>query len=535
MKHLLRASLVLVALLGLITFRIVGGYAQEEPSSQPSLDISGVNATGLPRVVMNASITNEANQAIMGIDADDLTLTGSLAEQAKIVSVTNASDTEFPVAIVLAIDTSSSMAGSPIEQAKASAKLFVEGILDYDKVAIVAFNSRSSVVQAFTSDKALALSAIDGLYAEGETALYEAGNLAVELASTSEIERRIVILLGDGANFSSHPEANSVDPQRSYDTARENGIAVYTVGLGFGADRSYLEALAENSSGRFFESPTADELTTIYGEIVESLLTEYNIVIEADIVGDGTDYDLGLRYDYNGTILEDSTSFRTPILIPQVSFEGIPTDPLSSPSTVSLTIESDEAITETVVMLDGEALTLTDQQFTLDPVLLTPDEHLLEATVTDTTGDEGRISATFTVVALAPNLTVSTAIVEDANGVAVLQVDADTSGSQVAVETLEASIGTLDPITFSPNADGLANLQVRLVDLPSGESTLKVLATSANGEQTTQESSVSIPMTPPIITLIGLEEGTELLENARVTVDQHHYYLRARRRRGNPI
>ena len=205
MKHLLRASLVLVALLGLITFRLVGGYAQEEPSSQPSLDISGVNATGLPRVVMNASITNEANQAIMGIDADDLTLTGSLAEQAKIVSVTNVSDTEFPVAIVLAIDTSSSMAGSPIEQAKASAKLFVEGILDYDKVAIVAFNSRSSVVQAFTSDKALALSAIDGLYAEGETALYEAGNLAVELASTSEIERRIVILLGDGANFSSHP------------------------------------------------------------------------------------------------------------------------------------------------------------------------------------------------------------------------------------------------------------------------------------------------------------------------------------------
>jgi hypothetical protein len=250
-------------------------------------------------------------------------------------------------------------------------------------------------------------------------------------------------------------------------------------------------------------------------------LTEYNIIIETDAVGDGSDYDLGLRYDYNGVILEDSTSFRSPILIPQVAFEGLPADPLASAVSVGVMVESDETLTATSVTLDGEERALTDQSILLDPLMLAPGEHTLEARATDATGDEGLASATFTVAALAPNLSVSTALVEDANGLAVLQIDADTQGSQVAVETLEATFATLDPISFVPNDQGMASLQLQLVDLPAGENTLNVVATSANGEQTTQQTSIRIPSTPPTLAITGLEEGQELLENARVTVESN--------------
>ena len=34
MKHLLRAAVILLALMGLITMRLVGSYAQEDPASQ---------------------------------------------------------------------------------------------------------------------------------------------------------------------------------------------------------------------------------------------------------------------------------------------------------------------------------------------------------------------------------------------------------------------------------------------------------------------------------------------------------------------
>ncbi|NOG48398.1 MAG: VWA domain-containing protein [Chloroflexi bacterium] len=79
----------------------------------------------------------------------------------------------------------------------------------------------------------------------GQTALYDAAVDGIELAAQAPFPRRTMILLSDGAEYG----GASVNPREAGpDLSPVRGVPVYTIGLGFGTDRSYLEALAESSS-----------------------------------------------------------------------------------------------------------------------------------------------------------------------------------------------------------------------------------------------------------------------------------------------
>ncbi|MGH9284913.1 MAG: VWA domain-containing protein [Acidimicrobiales bacterium] len=89
------------------------------------------------------------------------------------VTVRPTAQTATPVATVLTIDTSGSMARR-LAAAQAAAKGFVDRTLDNETVAVVSFDNAVRVVTGFTSDRALLYQAIDTLRAAGETALRDA-------------------------------------------------------------------------------------------------------------------------------------------------------------------------------------------------------------------------------------------------------------------------------------------------------------------------------------------------------------------------
>jgi Ca-activated chloride channel family protein len=196
--------------------------------------------------------------------------------------------------IVLAIDTSRSMAANDVrpsrfEAAHAAATAFLDAVPDAYRVGIVSFSTAASTVLSPTTDRDAARAALGELRLGSGTAIGNAIARSVELASTDE-ERAprtgerspaAVLLLSDGAQT-----AGGLTPGEGVREARKLGIPVSTVALGTGdavvqvplpgglrqrvvvaPDVDTLRQVAKETGGTFAEAPSADKLESVYREL----------------------------------------------------------------------------------------------------------------------------------------------------------------------------------------------------------------------------------------------------------------------------
>ncbi len=191
-------------------------------------------------------------------------------------TVNNASDT------MLVIDKSGSMSVAAdvnkITQAKTAAKSYVD-ILSQDTrntVGLVSYENTATVNSPLTTNYSSVKSQIDTLTAIGSTctecAILKANQ---EVAKSTNEFKKVVVLLTDGkANFV-EGGANQVDvalaEQRALAAAvaghSAEGTVFYTIGLGQEINSTFLQQIATATGGKYFPSPTGDQLTAIYNEI----------------------------------------------------------------------------------------------------------------------------------------------------------------------------------------------------------------------------------------------------------------------------
>lgn len=158
------------------------------------------------------------------------------------------------------IDNSGSMAGSPLENAKAAAQLLIDRLeVGRSRVGVIVFSSTASVLTAITditsdADKTTIKNAISQITDEGSTAIGDAAQLALDqvLAVTnSERNSRAVFLLSDG-------ESNTgVDPLSVIPAYQNAKVPLFTFAYGSGADTATLSSMATQTGGRFYLSPTS--------------------------------------------------------------------------------------------------------------------------------------------------------------------------------------------------------------------------------------------------------------------------------------
>ncbi len=190
------------------------------------------------------------------------------ATQARVTDVGNINDDSLAFATVLVIDTSSSMAGIPLEMSQAAARVYIEELVPDNPIAIVAFSTKARQVIDFTTDRERLLAAIDNLPYGGKTALYDATLRGIELASEAPLPRKAVILLSDGGEYG---DISLSSRDESIRAAAIHDVPVYTIGLGWSIDRRFLETIASISDGQFFESPRPEELVDIYRYLAQQL------------------------------------------------------------------------------------------------------------------------------------------------------------------------------------------------------------------------------------------------------------------------
>jgi Ca-activated chloride channel family protein len=201
--------------------------------------------------------------------------------------------------VVLTVDVSGSMRATDVEPdritaARAAARSFVDSLPDSVRVGVVSFSSFVEVLTPPTDDRESVLAAIDSLEADAGTALGDAivrsaesahgavGDDATDTADADDSQpAAAVLLLSDGANTQ-----GSTEPLDAADRAEELGVPVSTVALGtadgtvevpgqFGdlatipvpPDEDTLREVADRTGGRYFEAPTAEQLSAVYTEL----------------------------------------------------------------------------------------------------------------------------------------------------------------------------------------------------------------------------------------------------------------------------
>ncbi len=173
--------------------------------------------------------------------------------------------------IVLVLDTSSSMTGPKLADAKDAAISFAR-LLDLapgrDQVAVVRFDTDAELVAELGGGRAVVERAIGALETRRGTHIDKGlRNALEELQSPRRIEDNtpVMVLLTDGRQ-TGREGAELIAAQE----VRNDGIRLYTIGLGSDVDEAALVEMAGNRS-RYHFAPDSGHLKQIYSEVARDI------------------------------------------------------------------------------------------------------------------------------------------------------------------------------------------------------------------------------------------------------------------------
>ncbi len=307
-------------------------------------------------------------------------------ESLPVAAVSQGLDSTLAIDVVLALDTSASMVGGPLEQAKVAARSFLAGLSPKDAVAIVTFADAVELVQPYTVDRAIATAAIDSVSAGGGTALYQATMESLRLAAGAGSGREVVVLLSDGLDNGSTDSREGAQA-----AAKTMGVPIFVIGLGADIDVTYLKALAELSGGRFVATPSPEGLAAVFQEAAELLRGQYILTLDTS----GLDLDRSRVATLRVTVeVDGAASSHERAVCPQqlcLSLHVLETgENAGEEFTLIAEVMASQPVTVVTFSVDGVPTQDTlapPYQFAFQPGLYPEGEHLLSVQAT-TTGDE---------------------------------------------------------------------------------------------------------------------------------------------------
>lgn len=199
-----------------------------------------------------------------------------------------------PTDIVLALDRSGSMSGSPFANLKNGAKKFIDIIdeaTDGTQDGQIGFGSRIGIVsfagtavqntQLITSVDDLK-AAVNSLSASGQTNHADAFTKATQLFDPNSTNARVIVLFTDGRTTAGGNAAPAAI------AAKAQGIIIYCIGLtgSDGIDEQSLNTWASTPSSSYVAiTPDGQELETLFEELAKNIAKPgaTNIVINEEV------------------------------------------------------------------------------------------------------------------------------------------------------------------------------------------------------------------------------------------------------------
>ena len=261
----LAASAVVLAAGGLILFRAPAG-AMPRPIDTHLLPMGqGNNLAQFSGAGAHGQVALSHTKVLAG------TPTQVFAE-VRVVADPSQSVTRAPLSMAIVLDTSGSMEGDKIVEAKDSVIRLIRDMRDDDEVAFVRYADDAEVMQSLErvgNVRESLISKIRAIRAGGGTAIprgLAAGLTQLDMASRARVRR--VVLASDGLD--STRQATESLASGGF----ERGITVSSMGIGLDFDESYMGAVARSGHGNFAFVKDASALAGfLQRELVETSTT----------------------------------------------------------------------------------------------------------------------------------------------------------------------------------------------------------------------------------------------------------------------
>lgn len=174
--------------------------------------------------------------------------------------------------IVLVLDTSGSMGGTPLDETKAAANKFITNVLKEDaSIGIVSYESSAMKLANFCMNEKYLKNVIGSLNSGGGTDIEAGLLLAEQMLEESKAKKKIIVLMSDGEPN----EGKRGEDLIAYaDTLKQKGIRIYTLGFFMSvSNTSAPQELLENIAdvGCHFEVDDAQNLVFFFNDIADQI------------------------------------------------------------------------------------------------------------------------------------------------------------------------------------------------------------------------------------------------------------------------
>ncbi len=226
-------------------------------------------------VNLYATVHDRKGRIVTGLTQNDFIIYDDGAPQ----TISQFSREYMPLSVVLLLDTSSSMAGKKLDNAKRSLDQFLKRLNSGDEAMLVTFDSRPIVAQPFTKDLDSIRRSIRRVEALGSTALYDAILRGLQESQNAGNRRRVLLLLSDGINTYGNAELNGTIAR-----LRRSAAELFAIGLetelpdefrSSEATRTILSALTSSAGGEAFIVLQSKELGRVCDQISDRMHHQY--------------------------------------------------------------------------------------------------------------------------------------------------------------------------------------------------------------------------------------------------------------------
>lgn len=183
--------------------------------------------------------------------------------------------------IVLVLDVSGSMNGTPLDETKEASQKFINTVLRQDaSIGIVAYDNQANMVSNFNMNESYLTNVVSELNAGGGTNIEAGLSTANDMLKSSKAKKKIIVLMSDG-----EPNDGKIgDELIEYaNSIKDEGIYIYTLGFfeSLGGGKSSAQLLMEGiaSEGYHYEVDDADKLVFFFEDIADQLNGQQYIYI----------------------------------------------------------------------------------------------------------------------------------------------------------------------------------------------------------------------------------------------------------------
>jgi len=278
--------------------------------------------------------------------------------------------TERPT-VLLVIDTSGSMSGTPIAAARDAGRSLVQQLSGDDPVGLLTFANVPALRAPIGTPLATVGTALSSLSASGETALYDALTMGLEVLGSAPAPRAM-ILLSDGEESG----ASVASIEDVWQAIAETDVVIHSFALGDEAPGEFLRALSDRTDGSFWSVASDSALEQLFVALGGRLGASRSAAVQVPGLAVG-DHDVTVRARVDGRLVEADATFTVRPAVVLTLSAGTPSEP-SAPLQVDIAVSSTTAVNLTATLVDTiGAVTLAGTRAIVDPWVLAPGEYQL--------------------------------------------------------------------------------------------------------------------------------------------------------------